>query len=415
MEPSIKYFIGTGAAVVVVVLCLCWPVYYSVAQDNDAAPDSSLTIGKCIDASDGEAAATATDRHFLANEPLAPNRTLVAVVQSTSETQYNGNDYNNGNGTRNGDGGEDPGTGGEVPGVGPVEETLIKEDIIEEDLLQTKVTNGMCEDMLEQTSDSTPVRSLVVAQNYMQEIKFIEEAMGRAGGDLEDRIGVTPIRKQAAAAANVGEDSDASIAERLNQKEAAAREAGASAPEAAAGARCGLEVDVLDEEVRRTLESGMYEIKPQIPEEMRHRETKQAGLLVSPLTKEGFQKIRQTHRVIAKTSESNIGCVDLTDQMSAKLIELAEELHIEPRHTDDIRELSPNRDTRWSWDITTSQTGEHKLLLELGYTTLREGSSEVRWIKESVYEGAIKVTRPAPPEQPWWRRIFERIFEFFRT
>lgn len=397
MEPSVKYFIGTGAAVVVVVLCLCWPVYYSVAQDNDAAPDSSLTVGKCIDAND---------------------------------------------------------TSG-----GPAAEVLIKEDIIEEDLLQTKVTNGMCEDMLEQTSDSTPVRSLIVAQNYMQEIKFIEEAMRRAGGEadangtdakgtdhhfladeplasnrtlvavvqstpkaqykgngndngLEDRIGVTPIRKQAAAAANVGEDSDATFRERYNQKKAAATEAGASAPEAAAGAHCGLEVDVSDEELGRPT-SGMYKIQPQIPEEMRHRETKQAGLLVTPLTKEGFQNIRQTHRVIAKIGESNIGCVDLADQMSAKLI--AEELHIEQRHTDDIRKLSPNQDTRWSWDITTSQTGEHNLSLELGYTTLREGSSEVRWITKPRYEGAIKVTRPAPPEQPWWRRSFERILEFFRT
>src|SRR5918994_775732 len=118
MRPYIvRHLIGTGvAAVVVVALCWGWLIYDAVAQVDDAADDGILTVGQCIDAN---------------------------------------------------------------VSFRPVEEALVKEAIIEKDLLQTNVTNGMCEDMLERTSDGTPVRMLVAAQNYVQEIALIEGAMRR--------------------------------------------------------------------------------------------------------------------------------------------------------------------------------------------------------------------------------------------
>jgi hypothetical protein len=426
MRPYIgRHLFGAAAAAVVVVMALCggWPVYEGVAQVDDAADDAILTVGRCIEV-------------------------------NTS--------------------------------VSPLEETLIKEDIIEDDLLQTKVTNGMCEDMLDRIPDGTPVQRLVAAQSYMQEIKLIKGAIRRAaslaaakGTDRhllaarppvvawtvvaavqdaaeaqypdgerpspspppgpspspppgpspspppEDGSEVTPTTKQAATIADCSELSGAepSYEEALAQCEAAAEKAGASYLEAAAGARCGLEVDVLDDEVENT--SGMYVIKPVIPKEMRNRETKQAGLLVSPATKKRFQEIRQKHEVIAEASESNSGCVVLTDRMKATLVSLEplEELDIDRHQTDDIRELSANRDTRWGWAITANQTGEQSLLLDLRYAISREGS-EFRSLKEPVYDGAIKVTplqgdstqkatEQEATERPWWRRIwriFERIF-----
>src|SRR5215211_8657530 len=63
---------------------------------------------------------------------------------------------------------------------GPVEEALIKEDIIEENLLQTKVTKVVCEDMLKPISGSTRLQKLTAAQSYIQEIKLIEGAMRKA-------------------------------------------------------------------------------------------------------------------------------------------------------------------------------------------------------------------------------------------
>jgi hypothetical protein len=450
-----RHFFGIGTAVVVVVvLCSGLLVYHSVAQANDAPADATLTVGQCIGA----------------------NAT-----------------------------------------IDPLEKTLIKEGVIEENLLQTKVTNGMCKEMLEPIADSTPTRKLLAAQNYMQQINLIERSMREAAADeaatsgtdakgpdhhnlagkplvlprwtvlgateegstdgggigelnvepsayLQDVVhgqygdgggggstatatanaggggggdnvngggggggaatggsdgtggdeigGLGPSERQAAAAASAGEDEDASTAERLHKKVAALKKAGASATQAAAGGRCSLEVDVLDEKMDKI--KGLYTINPYVPEKMRYGETEDAGLVVEPVTKERFKEITQQQRDIAKASKSLIGCVGLTDQMEATLYPYhLEELGIHPFQTDDIRKLSSSRETRWGWAITTHQTGKLKFYLNLRYAISRK-SQEFRLVPHSpVYEKAIKVT---PPEsnsthKPWWQRILRRIFE----
>jgi hypothetical protein len=337
--------------------------------------------------------------------------------------------------------------------IGSAEEALIKEDIIEENLLQTKVTKVVCEDMRKPISASTPLQKLVAAQSYIQEIKLIEGAMREAATEQAAREpdwhsssddssmqfgalaytselaaaqaqykyaigGIEPRELQAAAVARVGEDNDASIATRLRQKEAAAQNTGASVPEARAGARCGTEVEVSDEEGKKS-EEGVWEIRPQMPEEMRHRETEQAGLFVSPAARQTFQEMSQKHEAIDEISKSNIGCVDLTNRMKATLVPL-EELVIDPYRHDDIRELSPNQETIWNWDVTASRIGEQELLLVLRYEISRKGL-KFRPLKEPVYEGAIKVTplesdsTQRPTERPWWQRIFQAISGIFQA
>jgi hypothetical protein len=335
--------------------------------------------------------------------------------------------------------------------IGSAEEALIKEDIIEENLLETKVTKVVCEDMRKPISASTRLQKLVAAQSYIQEIKLIEGAMRKAAAQEAAREpdwhsssdgslmqfgaiayqseqgpaqaqyyypigGIEPRELQAAAVARVGEDNDASIATRLRQKEAAAQNTGASVPEARAGARCGTEVEVSDEEGKK-FEEGVWEIRPQMPEEMRHRETEQAGLFVSPAARrQTFQEISQKHEAIDEISKSNIGCVDLTNRMKATLVPL-EELDIDRYHHDDIRKLSPNRDTTWSWAVTASRIGEQELLLDLRYEISRKGL-KFRPLKEPVYEGAIKVTplesdsTQKATERPWWQRIFQAISDW---
>jgi hypothetical protein len=400
----VRALFGLGAAVVVVVaLCWGWLVYDSVAQVDDGADDAALTVRQCIG------------------------------VNATT--------------------------------ISPLEEALIKEDIIEEDLLQTKVTNGMCKDMLEPIADGTPLQKLAAAQNYTQEIKLIEGAMREAAGEAaaegtdryalsdepsirfravaqtgeqvvaaqaqyeepggggtgDDGTGVVvPGVRQAAAAASVGEDNDVSIAERLRQKEAAAIDAGASVPEAMAGARCGTEVEVSDEEIKKAAkksEDGLYEIIPQMPNEIRLRETERAGLLVSPVTRKKLQEISQKHEAIDGVSKSTLGCVVLTNRMKAELLALdLDALGVDRLHPDDIQELSSHRDTRWSWNLNGRQAGNSKLWLDLSYEISGE-DREFRLIAGSpVYEQPIRVRSPAP-EPRWWQRIFggifERIFELF--
>jgi hypothetical protein len=330
--------------------------------------------------------------------------------------------------------------------------------------------------MLERIPDGTPARMLVAAQNYVQEIELIEGAMRRAASPTAakrtdrdsfaaeplgvaatlvafvqstaeptpeptpepepeptpepepeqptpdgegDESDVTVRTEQAAAVASVGEDDDASIAERLREKEVAAMKEGASAPEAAAGARCGVEVGVLDDEGEKL--EGLYEVNPLMPEEMSYGETEQVGLLVSPVTRQRFREINEKHGVIAEASKSNIGCVELADQMKAQLVPV-DRLDIDRHQLDDVRDLSSTRSTRWGWEITASQTGEQELILDLSYSISREGQ-EFRRVSESpVYDGAIRVTvrqsdstqnatEQEAAEQPWWRRIFGGILE----
>jgi hypothetical protein len=449
----VRHLFGIGAAAVVVVaLWWGWTAYDDVAQADDAPADAILTVEQCIGAN---------------------------------------------------------------AAIGPLEEPLIKEHVIEENLLQTKVTNGMCKEMLEPIPDGTPVRQLLAAQAYIQEINLIEGAMSKAADEaatrgtdakgpdhhnlagkplglprwtvlgateegstdgggigelnvepsayLQDVVhgqyggggstatatanaggggdnvngggggdgaapggsdgtggveigGLGPSERQAAAAANAGEDDDASTAERLRKKVAALKKAGASAPEAAAGASCSLSVNILDEELDK--DEGLYRITPQMPKKIGQGVPKPAGLLVTPATKERFQEIKRKHGAVAEASQSDIGCVRLTDRMAATLISISSEgLDVDPQQLDDIHKLSSNHSTRWGWNMTARQTGELNVVLDLRYT-ISWKNREFREIPTSpVFEGAIKATPPESDstqkdtERAWWQRLLRGIFE----
>jgi len=132
------------------------------------------------------------------------------------------------------------------------------------------------------------------------------------------------------------------------------------------------------------LEERIYEIMPQIPEEIRLGETERAGLLVSPLT-------------IDEVSESDTGCVELADRMKVQLVRYDREQSVISGQHPDIQELSSNRVTRWGWDITARQTGKLEIALDLRYAISPEGRQEFRLVPQSpVYAGAIRVTTEQP-------------------
>jgi hypothetical protein len=116
-----KHLVGFGVAAALMALSMGWLVYDAAAQTNDVPNDSTLTVRECL-----------SEAHI---------------------------------------------------SVGPVEQDLIEQGIIAVDLLPTKVTDGMCEEMLEQAADGTPVGRLVAAQNYVQDIKLIEYTIRRATGE----------------------------------------------------------------------------------------------------------------------------------------------------------------------------------------------------------------------------------------
>jgi hypothetical protein len=370
-----RHLLAIGALSAVVVLCLIWLVYKGVA-DNDV-----LTVEQCIDATDDAAAN---------------------------------------------------------------EKALIEEDLIDEGLLQTRVTNGMCKDMLESLPDGTLQQKLSASQNYIQEIKLIESAMSEAadeetadeetarGSDryslrddsslvgaiastseqiaaqsqYDDGIGgIEPRELQAAAAARVGEDNDASIAKMLHQKEAAAENAGASVPEASAGARCSTELAVLDEELKKA-EKGLYEIIPRIPKEIRLGASEHAGLQVKVATIRDFRGISQKHEAIDENSKSNMGCIVLTNRMRAQLLPTRDldALSVDRVDYDDIKELSSHLETRWSWDINGRRAGNSELSLYVSYEISQKSPKFRQMPKSPAYEGPLKVTSEDP--KPWWQRLF---------
>jgi hypothetical protein len=324
---------------------------------------------------------------------------------------------------------------------GPVEEALIKEDIIEENLLQTKVTKVACEDMLKPISGSTRQQKLAAAQRYIQEIKLIEEAMREAAAEQAARAtdwhsssneslmqleaiahtselvaaesqyddargGIEPRELQAAAAARVGDNPDVSIANRLRKKEAVANNAGASDPEARASARCSTEIEVSDEEVKKIV-AGQVDIRPQMPKKIPFGEAKRAGLLVSSVPQQRSREISQKQEDIKKDSKSTFGCGYLTERMQAELVPLEEleALGIVPRYSHDIQKLSSHQEVIWSWKVSGRQAGTPEVLLNLSYELSQEGP-EFRGIPQSpVYNEPIRVTR-----QSWWQRIWQRIF-----
>lgn len=114
--------IRAGVAIALTALCVIWTVRYGAALANDATDDDVLTVEQCID-------------------------------DNTNAS------------------------------VEPLERALVEGGILDEDLLRTKVTGLMCDEMLERASEGTPAQKLITAQNYVQEIELIEDAMHRAADE----------------------------------------------------------------------------------------------------------------------------------------------------------------------------------------------------------------------------------------
>jgi hypothetical protein len=191
-------------------------------------------------------------------------------------------------------------------------------------------------------------------------------------------------------------------AKRVRQKEAVANNAGASVPEARAGARCSTEIEVSDDEAKKIV-AGRYDILPQMPKKIRLGKTKPAGLLVLPIPKQRSREKSQKQDAIKEASKSNFGCGYLTDRMQAELVLLnPEALGAVRRHSDDIQELSIHKEGKWTWDVSGRQAGNPEVWLELSYELSRE-RQQFRGIPQvsPVYTEPIKVTAP-----PWWQRIF---------
>jgi uncharacterized membrane protein YgcG len=404
-----KYLIGIGVAATLMALCVGWPIYDAVAQANDG----TLTVEECL--------------------------------------------------------------GNTNASIDPIAEDLIAQGIIAEDLLPTKVTDGMCEEMLEQAADGTLVGRLVAAQNYVQDIKLIEytirEATGEAaakrtdakgpdhhfvadkpfalprwtalgateegstdgdgigalnvepaaflqdvvqdqyddgggggggvggggggggdvggggggGGDVGgggggggDGTGVAATPRAASAdqiAGAVVAESDAPIADILDQIETDLIAKGIPRSEAVVAARCGLETALLNATIKKISRRGSIEVRPDpTPKEMVNGETILVTLVVSGAIREFYEKLERQYQEVAEASEAKDGCPLLSSSIKGDIYD--HHFAVNPRQGALRRPIS-SRDMTWRWNLTAITEGENSVDLFLGYE-LKHAELELR-------------------------------------
>jgi hypothetical protein len=356
--------------------------------------------------------------------------------------------------------------------VGPVGEALVKEGIIAGNLLPQKVTDGMCEDMLERAPDGTLVQTLVAAQNYIQEIKLIEHSIRGAddevatkgnnlapsgvsfilarataetiegpaqaqyppsdgnstatatatatptatsdaggGGGGAGGTTVSGDRRQAAqasamAAAAVAE-VDASIADTLDQIEAASLKDGASRSEAARSARCAFEEALLNA-TSKELSQGQYiKVSPDPPpKEMEYGDTLTIKLLVSGDVRGLYERLERQYEKVAEASTAEEGCVTLITSMEADLFD--RRFTVDPHQGQETRQIT--HDTTWSWDVTANTEGKNSVDLFVGHV-LQLGELELKpqWVEPApVRHAAITVeARSLPDKSNFFSRYWQ--------
>lgn len=326
--------------------------------------------------------------------------------------------------------------------VGSVEQGLIKEGIIEENLFPTMVTNDMCQDILKRAPDGSSVQTLVGAQNYLQEIKLIENSIRGAAdepaakesnrhlfgdeslvasrvmvkadkknpaqqqypddetpsGDGGDETGVKPIRRDAAnvsaTAVSAVAKGNASITSMLDQIEAAALEEGLSRSEAARGARCGIEQALLDAMSKELLQRQYIRIRPDpTPKEIEYGDTVNLKLLVSGKVRGLYERLEGQYEKVAEASEADEGCVVVVKSMAARLWDRS--FSIKSHQGQEMRPII--HDTTWTWDVTAKAEGKNSVDLFVGHV-LQLGELEVtpRWVEPSPVRHATITVKANP-------------------
>ena len=347
--------------------------------------------------------------------------------------------------------------------IDPIAEDLIKEGIIGENLLSTKVTDGMCEDVLQRAPDDTPVQRLVTAQNYIQENQRIENAIreaaakgtgakgpahhslaekplvlprwnvlgatqiaavaqqyspppadggGAAPGGGGDETEVTPSMRKAATvqqvAAAVVAEGDASIAEMLDRIEAAYLREGESRSAAASSARCGLEQALLNAISKVLYREELIQVDPDpTPKELEHGETVTVKLFMSAAISETYDRLERQYEKVEEASEASRGCVQVTKLMQAEVVTHSFDISSHQGH-DSSNRGRITRDTTWRWDVTANTEGKNVMILELGHVLTQAGEELTpQWLEPAPLEAAITIQTeplakaPNPVERNW--------------
>lgn len=374
-----KYLVGIGVAAALMALSVGWLVSDAAAQTNDPPDNGAVSVEECL------------------GKAYSP--------------------------------------------VGPTGQTLAREGVIEENLLPTLVTDDMCGDVLERAQNGDPVQALVAAQNYIQEIKLVEDSIHKAAGEATARASdrrlygdvslvsamgelqankgpaqrqyhdretpsggggkgprVKPVRRAAASvsetAAGVVADGDGSISDMFERVEAVALSRGLSRSEADYSARCGLETALLNAISKELIHGRYIKVSPApTPKEMEYGDSVTVELLVSGDASGLYEKLEGQYGEVAEASETEEGCVGVVESMKARISDRS--FKIDPHQDKEVKRIT--HDTAWRWDVTANTEGKNTVDLFVGHV-LQLGEMELvpHWVEPSPVRHATITVKQEP-------------------
>lgn len=364
--------------------------------------------------------------------------------------------------------------------AGEITDLLIRQETIRRDLPETTLTQSMCQEVRDRATDGSLVHKLVAAQNYVQELHLLEQAMRqvesearletpppqhssaevmmptvslanlstiseeeklyRGGGERRaGRLGTipevtidtllsaqndqysghrddviqsdqygpppdpndespegqsqdlpaSPASVRMSNTANQAVGREVSPEEAFDETKEAGERAGLTPEEADSAARCATTIAFVDDTLAE-LHRGAFEIIPQdLGEEMKVEDTRTVRLLLSLVTRERFKSLRKDLEKIDEVSETQQGCVGLSDRMRAALD--GTKFKIES-HTEEVQLLAAEQSTTWQWTVTATEKGRSPLYLNLHQEIVPAGGEpSYRPVTPPLYQAEVTI------------------------
>jgi hypothetical protein len=252
------------------------------------------------------------------------------------------------------------------------------------------------------------VRSVAQADESAAEQQYGDDETPSGGGG--DGAGVRPSMRQAATASSVAAavvaEGDASIADMLDQIEAALMEKGTPRSEAVSEARCGLEEALLNAVSKEISRGESIRVSPDpVPKEIEYGATIPVKLFISDDIRNIYEKLEGKYDEVAKSSEAKDGCVHLDRSVKAALH--AYSFGVNSHQGSLIRPIT--HDTTWRWELTANTEGKNNVDVLLGHV-LQHAELELQpqWVQPALLDATINVkAKPLaeasnPVYRNWW-------------
>lgn len=382
-----------------------------------------------------------------------------------------------------------------------ITDLLVEQETIQRDLPETKLTQGMCQDIRDRAPGGSLVHKLVAAQNYVQEINFVEQAIRQVAGEAsietpppqhssaevmapivgsaspstileeeklyrdgghrtsafessstepgtprEGSVGQLEIISKVAIESTTGalssaqsdqsrEDTDeeiesiqsdqygpppgpgggrpsqdppgspasvrmsnaanqavgqeASPEDVFNETKEAGERDGIPPEKADAAARCATTIAFVDNTLAE-LHRGAFEIIPEdIGKEMKVEDNRTVRLFLSLATRERFESLRRDLEKIDEVSETQRGCVGLSDRMKAALG--GTKFEVEPQ-AEETQLIAAEQSTTWQWTVTATEKGRSPLYLNLHQEIMPAGGEpSYRPVTPPLYQAEVTI------------------------